>query len=151
MPGLDQAKISESNGAVQYLVESAQRYGKDLEILATGPLTNIDSAIAQSPKVFARIKHLYLMGGAFWIDRYEHNIRCDPEAAKIVFASGIPITAIGLDLTLRVRLDKKDVQRIGQIGGGLGPVLQDQILRWGGLWQIREKNPHATVVASAEV
>jgi purine nucleosidase len=151
MPGLDQVKISESIGAVQYLVESAQRYGNDLEILATGPLTNIASAIAKSPKVFSRIKHLYLMGGAFWMDRYEHNIRCDPEAAKIVFASGISITAIGLDLTLRVRLDKNDVQKIGQTGGGLGPVLKDQILRWWELWQITENHPHDPLAALAMV
>ena len=151
MPGLDQAKISESNGAVQHLVASAQRYGNDLEILATGPLTNIASAIAKSPKALSRIKHLYLMGGAFWMDRYEHNIRCDPEAAKIVFASGISITAIGLDLTLRVRLDKNDVQKIGQTGGGLGPVLQDQIFRWWELWQITENHPHDPLAALAMV
>jgi len=151
VPGLDQVQIPESIGAVHYLVESAQRYGNDLEILATGPLTNIASAIAKSPEALSRIKHLYLMGGAFWMDRYEHNIRCDPEAAKIVFASGIPITAIGLDLTLRVRLGKKDVQRIGQIGGGLGPLLQDQILRWWALWQITENHPHDPLAALAMV
>jgi purine nucleosidase len=151
VPGLDQVKISKSIGAVQYLLESAQRHGNDLEILATGPLTNIASAITKSPNVFSRIKHLYLMAGAFWMDRYEHNIKCDPEAAQIVFASGIPITAIGLDLTLRVRLNKRDVQKIGQIGGGLGPMLQDQILRWWELWQITENHLHDPLAALAMV
>jgi inosine-uridine nucleoside N-ribohydrolase len=151
MPDLDKVKISESMGAVQYLIESAEQYGNQLEILATGPLTNIASAISKSTEVLSRIKHLYLMGGAFWMDRYEHNIRCDPEAAKIVFASGLPITAIGLDLTLRVRLDQKDVQKIAQIGGGLGPVLQDQILRWWELWQITESHPHDPLAALAMV
>ena len=151
VPGLDQVQIPESIGAVHYLVESAQRYRNDLEILATGPLTNIASAIAKSPEALSRIKHLYLMGGAFWMDRCEHNIRCDPEAAGIVFASGIPITAIGLDLTLRVRLGRKDVETIGRIGGGLGPVLQDQILRWWELWQITENHPHDPLTALAMV
>jgi purine nucleosidase len=151
MPGLDTVKISQSKGAVQYLIESAEQYGNQLEILATGPLTNIAAAIAKNPEALSRIKHLYLMGGAFWMDRYEHNIRCDPEAARIVFASGLPITAIGLDLTLRVRLDKKDVQKIAQIGGGLGPVLQDQILRWWELWQITENHPHDPLAALAMV
>ena len=85
------------------------------------------------------------------MDRYEHNIRCDPEAAKIVFASGISITAIGLDLTLRVRLNKKDVQKIAQTGGGLGPLLEDQILRWWELWQITENHPHDPLAALAMV
>ena len=91
------------------------------------------------------------MGGAFWMDRYEHNIRCDPEAARIVFASGIPITAIGLDLTLRVRLDRKDVEKIAQIGGGLGPLLEDQILRWWELWQVTWNHPHDPLAALAMV
>jgi inosine-uridine nucleoside N-ribohydrolase len=151
MPGLDKVKVSESMSAVQYLIENTERYGNQLEILATGPLTNIASAIAKCPEALSRIKHLYLMGGAFWMDRYEHNIRCDPEAAKIVFTSGLPITAIGLDLTLRVRLDEKDVQTIAQTRGGLGPVLQDQILRWWDLWQIRESHPHDPLAALAMV
>jgi purine nucleosidase len=151
MPGLDKVEISGSIGAVQYLIESSEHYGNRLEILATGPLTNIASAISKSPEALSRIKHLYLMGGAFWMDRYEHNIRCDPEAANIVFASGLPITAIGLDLTLRVRLDKRDVQKIAQTGGGLGPVLQDQILRWWELWQITENHPHDPLAALAMV
>jgi purine nucleosidase len=151
MPGLDTVKVSRSKGAVQYLIESTEEYENELEILATGPLTNVAAAIAKRPEALSRIKHLYLMGGAFWMDRYEHNIRCDPEAAQIVFASGLPITAIGLDLTLRVRLDKKDVQKIAQIGGGLGPVLQDQILRWWELWQITENHPHDPLAALAMV
>jgi len=151
VPGLEKVKISESIRAVQYLIESSEHYGNGLEILATGPLTNIASAISKSPEALSQIKHLYLMGGAFWMDRYEHNIRCDPEAAKIVFASGIPITAIGLDVTLRVRLNRKDVQKIAQIGGGLGPLLEDQILRWWELWQITENHPHDPLAALAMV
>jgi len=53
MPGLDQVKISESIGAVQYLVESAQRYGNDLEILATGPLTNSLGDCEESERAFS--------------------------------------------------------------------------------------------------
>ena len=151
IPGLDKVRISESISAVQYLIESSERYGNELEVLATGPLTNIAAAIAKGPKALSRIKHLYLMGGAFWMDRYEHNIRCDPEAARIVFASGIPITAIGLDLTLRVRLDRKDVEKIAQIGGGLGPLLEDQILRWWELWQVTWNHPHDPLAALAMV
>jgi purine nucleosidase len=151
VPGLDKVKISKSISAVQYLIERTEHYENDLEILATGPLTNIASAISSSPKALSRIKHLYLMGGAFWMDRYEHNIRCDPEAAQIVFASGIPITAIGLDLTLRVRLDKKSVQKIAQTGSGIGPLLEDQILRWWDLWQITENHPHDPLAALAMV
>lgn len=151
VPGIDKVEISESIRAVQYLIENAERYSGELEIIATGPLTNIASAISQNPKAFSRIKHLYLMGGAFWMDRYEHNIRCDTNAAQIVFTSGIPITAIGLDLTLSVRLDGKDVQKIAQTGGELGRLLEDQILRWWDLWQATSNHPHDPLAALAMV
>src|SRR5260370_29674442 len=91
------------------------------------------------------------MGGGVLMDRSEYKIRCDPEAARIVFAWRITITAIGCDLTLRVRLDRKYVEKIAQIGGGLGPLLEDQILRWWELWQVTWNHPHDPLAALAMV
>ena len=91
------------------------------------------------------------MGGAYWLDRPEHNIKCDPEAAKIVFESGIPITAIGLDVTLRVLLEADDVHQIAQLGNGVGPLLEDQILRWWELRNITANHPHDPLAALAMV
>src|SRR4030088_876474 len=88
----------------------------ELENHPIATLANLASAIKQDAARFSQIKHLYLMGGAYWLDRAEHNIKCDPEAAKIVFESGIRITAIGLDLTLRVLLNVQDLRRIAQLG-----------------------------------
>ncbi len=149
--GLDTLQVSTSLAAVQYILESAQRYANELEILATGPLTNIAKAILNNPTAFSRVKHLYLMGGAFWMDRAEHNIKCDPEAAKIVFDSGIPITAIGLDLTLRVLLEEKDVRMIAQAENGVGALLEDQILRFWEHKQIKGNHPHDPLAAIAMV
>jgi purine nucleosidase len=151
VPNLDQAQVSVSPGAVDYLLDKANRYPGELEVLATGPLTNIASAIKKDAATFSKIKHLYLMGGAFWIDRPEHNIKCDPEAAKIVFESGIPVTAIGLDLTLRVLLDASDVQQIAQLGNGVGALLEDQIMRWWELRNITANHPHDPLAALSMV
>jgi purine nucleosidase len=151
VPNLDKAEVSTTPGAVDYLLESANRYAGELEVLATGPLTNIATAIKKDPAGFSKIKHLYLMGGAFWLDRPEHNIKCDPEAAKIVFESGIPITAIGLDITLRVLLEADDVRQIAQLGNGLGPLLEDQILRWWELRNITANHPHDPLAALSMV
>ena len=91
------------------------------------------------------------MGGAYWLDRPEHNIKCDPEAAKIVFESGISITAIGLDVTLRVLLEADDVHQIAQLGNGVGPLLEDQILRWWELRNITANHPHDPLAALSMV
>src|SRR6202022_53536 len=124
---------------------------RGLEDFAHGPLKNIASAIKQDAARFSQIKHLYLMGGAYWLDRAEHNIKGEPEAAKIVFESGIRITAIGLDLTLRVLLNAQDLRRIAQLGDGIGRLLEDQIWRWWDSKQITTNHPHAPLAALAMV
>jgi purine nucleosidase len=151
IPDLTKVAVSTSRNAVDYLLESAEHFPEQLEVLATGPLTNIARAIQKDASRFSRIKHLYLMGGAFWLNRAEHNIRCDPEAAKVVFESGIQITAIGLDLTLRVLLDSNDVHQIAQLANGVGALLEDQILRWWELKQITANHPHDPLAALAMV
>lgn len=80
----------------------------EITIIATGPLTNIASALLIEPRIATHIQELIIMGGAYGLTEYgfgnctpvsEFNIYTDPEAAKIVFESGAPITAIGLDVT----------------------------------------------------
>jgi purine nucleosidase len=151
IPNLEKTEVPTTPGAVDYLLDKANRFPGELEVLATGPLTNIASAIKKDAATFSKIKHLYLMGGAFWLNRPEHNIKSDPEAAKIVFESGIPITAIGLDLTLRVLLDANDLRRIAQVGNGVGPLLEDQILRWWELRNISSNPPHDALAGLAMV
>src|ERR1700759_4026095 len=135
MSGLDSISIDTSIKAEEYLVASAEQMSGELEILAIGPLTNIARAIQLSPEFKSRVKHLYIMGGAFWLDRPEHNIRCDVNAAQIVFASGIPLTAIGLDLTLRVWITEQDVQQISLLPNQRGKALEDEIRSW---WTSRD-------------
>jgi purine nucleosidase len=151
VPNLDKAEVSTTPGAVDYLLEKANLFARELEVLATGPLTNIASAIKKDAAAFSKIKHLYLMGGAFWLNRPEHNIKSDPEAAKIVFDSGIPITAIGLDVTLRVLLEADDLREIAKVGRGVGALLEDQILRWWGLRNITANHLHDPLAALAMV
>jgi purine nucleosidase len=151
VPNLDKAEVSTTPGAVDYLLEKANRFAGELEVLATGPLTNIASAIKKDAAAFSKIRHLYLMGGAFWLNRSEHNIKSDPEAAKIVFDSGIPITALGLDVTLRVLLEADDLREIAKVGRGVGALLEDQILRWWELRNIAANHLHDPLAALAMV
>src|SRR5712691_2607623 len=81
---------------------------RDLTIICTGPLTNIAALLTSFPDANKMIKELVIMGGAYGVTEYgvgnvtpvaEFNIYADPEAAKIVFESGVPLKAIGLDVT----------------------------------------------------
>ena len=80
-----------------------------LTIICIGPLTNIAAVITNSPSISGRIGELLIMGGAFGLSKYGHgnvtpvaefNIYSDPEAAKIVFESGVSLKCVGLDETM---------------------------------------------------
>lgn len=97
--------------AVDLLISTLKNSKEKVNILTLGPLTNIASAIQEDPKIKKNIGMIYIMGGAIdtggnihFISETENitsewNIYCDPLAAKIVFASGIPCTLVPLDTT----------------------------------------------------
>jgi purine nucleosidase len=151
MQDLASIAIDTSLKAEEYLVASADQSSGELEILAIGPLTNIAKAIQYSAEFKSRVKHLYLMGGAFWLDRAEHNIRCDLDAARIVFESGIPITAVGLDLTLRVWITERDVQKIATLPNQLGKTLENEIRTWWTFCDLDRNHPHDPLAGLAMI
>jgi inosine-uridine nucleoside N-ribohydrolase len=73
-----------------------------LTIVATGPLTNV-ARVLQGEDAASRVEQVVLMGGAIglgnWTPSAEFNIYVDPEAAEAVFASGVPITMVPLEVT----------------------------------------------------
>lgn len=101
----DYEKYPVKEGAVDFIIECAKKYGKDLTIIPIGPLTNIARAIEKAPEIMKGIGKIVQMGG--WFTNYapEWNILCDPEAADIVWSSGIDVYAVGLDVTLQCALD----------------------------------------------
>lgn len=80
----------------------------ELHIMAVGPLTNVAMALLRYPDIKNLIKHITIMGGALvggnMTQASEFNIWVDPDAAKIVFNAGIPMTMVGLDVTLKTEL-----------------------------------------------
>lgn len=105
-------------------VISEYRTIMDLEekitILTLGPLTNIALLISTFPEVKEKIEEIIMMGGSTErgnIGVYsEFNINVDPEAAKIVFRSGIPTTMVGLDIGRKARLTAGDLDELDNCG-----------------------------------
>ena len=100
-------KVDRRN-AVDLLLEETSKSPGDIIVIATGPLTNIAAALLREPNLARNVRELVIMGGAYGLTRYgygntnpmaEYNLFVDPEAAAIVFRSGIPLTAVGLDVT----------------------------------------------------
>ena len=100
--------------AVDFLVEAVKDVAAPIKIIALGPLTNIAMAMEAEPHLIDSIEEIVVMGGAVDcqgnITEYaEFNIYNDPWAANIVFNSGVPVTLVGLDVTMKVALTDWDL------------------------------------------
>jgi inosine-uridine nucleoside N-ribohydrolase len=94
-----------------------------------GPLTNVATALRLEPRIREHIAHISLMGGsATWgnvTPAAEFNIACDPEAAHIVFTSGVPLTMCGLDVTRQADAGEAEVARIRARGSRTAGVISE--------------------------
>lgn len=110
--------------AVETIYETAKECGGELVLVPVGPLTNIALALMAHPDLKDMIKKIVLMGGAIWggnsTTTAEFNIWVDPEAAHIVFSSGVPVTMVGLDVTTKACLDQTDIDFMRGLGTKAG-------------------------------
>jgi len=105
-----------SNNAVTFLRDTITSSEDKVTIVAIGPLTNIALLIKTFPEAMEKIELLSIMGGATvggnTTPTAEFNIWADPEAARIVFDSKLPIVMSGLDVTHSTGLFREDVQEL---------------------------------------
>lgn len=105
--------------AAELLVRLAHEHPGELILVPTAPLTNVATALALDPSIAHLYKEVVLMGGNFlapgnaakWA---EANIWHDPEAAQIVFEAGWPITAVGLDVTMKTVLTEDQLDELAR-------------------------------------
>jgi purine nucleosidase len=81
-----------------------------VSILSLGPMTNLALAVRLDPSIIPLTHEVIVMGGSFNAQNPEpeFNVRCDPEAAQIVFSSGWKVHVLGLDITRRVHFSRHD-------------------------------------------
>lgn len=133
--GLDGADLPEPAGppaevsALKLATGLIRDAPEPVTLVATGPLTNVASLIRAVPALAGRIRSISLMGGSLGegntTPAAEFNIWADPEAAAIVFDSGIPILMSGLDVTHQALVLPADVARMERLGTRTGKVLAD--------------------------
>jgi inosine-uridine nucleoside N-ribohydrolase len=100
--------------AAEFIRRIVRKYPSEVTLLTIGPLTNIATALNGDPELAVMVRSLVMMGGSLSggniTPAAEFNIYVDPEAARIVFQSGIPITMVGLDVTRRTSLTDDHVR-----------------------------------------
>ncbi len=115
--------------AVDFLIETLRAEPSGTVTLCPiAPLTNIATAFERAPDIIPRIQEIVLMGGAYFevgniTPTAEFNIYVDPEAAKIVFGAGVPLTVMPLDVTHKALTTRARVEAFRYLPGRVGPAV----------------------------
>jgi len=122
----------QETGAIDFIIEAVKKYGKELVIVTTGPVTNLTLALNKAPEIKDMIGKVVIMGGALTVpgncNQYtEANILQDPVAAKVLFESGLDVTMVGLDVTQRSILTKAHTQSWRETGSIAGKTYADMV------------------------
>ncbi|MFC6260188.1 nucleoside hydrolase [Levilactobacillus fujinensis] len=126
----DPTRAIEKESGVDFIIDAAHKYGKDLTLVPTGPMTNLAAALKKAPEIAQEIGNMTFMGGALTmpgnVTAYaEANINQDAEAANAVLTSPLHSTMVGLDVTLRTLLTKKETQQWRDLGTVAGEKFAD--------------------------
>nr|WP_018750318.1 nucleoside hydrolase [Paenibacillus sanguinis] len=126
---LDEAPVTEGH-AVEFIVEKVMNNPGEITLVTIGPLTNLAAALILEPQVAKQVKRIVMMGGVTRLgangaelEPVEHNIQCDPEAASVVFRSGVPMLMVGLDVTRQARFTRDDARQMARCGTPLAACL----------------------------
>lgn len=118
--------------AAELMCRLVRKNPGEVYLIGIGPLTNLGLALRQDPEIAKMIRGIVLMGGSLSggnvTPAAEFNFYVDPEAASIVFDSGIPITMVGLDVTRKVELTELHIGLL-EAGGGKVSVAAAKIAR----------------------
>ena len=115
--------------AVDFLIQHLETSSEPVGLVPMGPLTNVADVLTRRPDLAGRIDRIVLMGGAInegnVTPSAEFNIWADPEAARIVFRCGAPVTMIGLEVTHHAILPTEDFELIRSWGGPVCEMAAD--------------------------
>jgi len=115
--------------AVDFLIRTLRaQEAETVTLCPLGPLTNIATAFQKAPDIIERVQEIVLMGGAYFAvgnitPTAEFNIYVDPQAADIVFRSGVPITVVPLDITHKALVTKPRNEAFRAIGTPVGQAV----------------------------
>ncbi len=129
-PTLPEPKMPvQKQHAVDFIIETVMsRPAGTVTLCVLGPMTNIALALQKEPQIASRVKRIVAMGGGFFEGgnvtvAAEFNIYVDPQAARLVFGSGIPITLIPLDCTHQALTTKLRVEKFRTMKNKTGPAV----------------------------
>src|SRR4051794_22635401 len=125
--------------ALELMVATLEAAAEPVTLVPTGPLTNIAQLLTTRPDLRERIREIVLMGGSTGrgntTPAAEFNVFVDPEAAAVVFAAGLPLTMIGLNLTHQARATPEVLERVKALPGEPARAVQGWMEFFGGTYE----------------
>ena len=111
--------------AAEFIIEEVRRYPGEITLVAIGPLTNLALALQIEPGIAERTREVVIMGGNAFVPgnatpTAEANILNDPDAADLVFGARWPVTMVGLDVTHKVRMTRRQISVCAEMLNPLG-------------------------------
>jgi inosine-uridine nucleoside N-ribohydrolase len=135
-PGGFAKKQAESGSAMDFIIRTINANPGQVIIAAIGPLTNVAMALRYEPGLAAKIKRIAIMGGAIasladgagnMTPNAEFNIWVDPEAARTVFRSGVPISLTPLNVTRKTKFSKEWYDKIVAVDTPVTALLKERM------------------------
>ncbi|MGZ9582914.1 nucleoside hydrolase [Paenibacillus marinisediminis] len=134
--GLGNAPVCETTGrpaeqhAVDYIIEQVHLHPHQVTLVMVGPLTNLALALQKDPEFASLVGKIVIMGGAVRTrgnvtPAAEANIYCDPEAADNVMRANLPLTMVGLDVTMKTLLPLTEVSKWREHDPAVGGYFAD--------------------------
>ena len=149
------SKEKEKKDAVTFLKESLDNSDEKVTLCVLGPMTNIGKLLQKFPEISTKIEKIIFMGGGAGFGNHtpvaEFNILVDPEAANIVFKSGVELVMMGLDVTHQAISTIERLEKIISTNTETGKFLADLMGSLSDIDIVKEKFPNGTPVHDAFV
>lgn len=153
-PGGFAKKKAETQSAISFIVDTVNASPGQITIMAIGPLTNVAMALRLEPGLAGKVKQIYIMGGAVahlpdgagnMTPNAEFNFWVDPEAAKLVLRSGIPIALSPLNVSRKTKLNRESYQKLVAVDTPVTRLIKERMS------PLFEKEPGKTMLMYDQV
>ncbi|MCX5494345.1 nucleoside hydrolase [Kaistia dalseonensis] len=124
-------RVPNEGHGIDKMIEAILARPGEITLVTLGPLTNIAVALAREPRIAEAVKHCVIMGGigdgpGNVTPTAEFNIYADPDAARMVFRSGMKLVMCGWEVSCRYAVvEPEDTAELKRIGGKLGDFCVD--------------------------
>lgn len=127
-------ELGSSNPAVDYLIDSVNRFPGEISLLAVAPLTNVATAMMIDSSFAKNLKKLVIMGGTFSFPFFsfigEFNFHCDGQAASRVIRDPFPKTVLTMDVCSQAVFQEQHLRRILEKDSPAAGYLAEKITPW---------------------